>query len=348
MNLKDNLMPSPAVKSHRQRARRGIAVLGSMTVVAALGACGSTDATSASGPTGGGGCSSVSYITFGNQFDFQVALVDQVKKTLTEGGIEKVTVNDGKADPTLQTTQVQNALSLQPDVLLLDPVDAKLLTGGVQQANSNDTPVFLLENAPETGTWESFVRFDDEAAGALAADTMAELIGGKGRVLELRGAIGSGQADAREKGFDERMSSKYPDIEVVSLKAEWVEDKALTLILDAFTKNPDVAGIWSHNDTMLRGATGALQQLGKLQPAGTPGHVAMVGLDGTPEALGNIRTGIQDATVLQPADQIGKAAADSIVNFCDGKEVEKSVVVPPELITKENVDDPQLWGNNIK
>ena len=227
----------------------------------------------------------IEYIAFGLQFEYQVALVNGVKKRAADAGVV-LHVIDGKGDPNLQVTQVLDAVTKKPDALLINPVDAKLLVAGVKKAN---IPVFIMENPPPEGAYLSIVDFDNVAGGAMGADELGRALGGKGVVLETRGSTGSEQAQLRHKGFTEEMKAKFPDITVKSLNTEWVADNAYKMSLDALTQDPNVKGVFSHNDEMIRGVVSALRQTGKLTPPGDANHITVVGLDGTPLALQRIR-----------------------------------------------------------
>ncbi|MBV9673729.1 MAG: sugar ABC transporter substrate-binding protein [Verrucomicrobia bacterium] len=286
----------------------------------------------------------VGYIAFGLQFEYQVALVDGIKKKASDAGLN-VQIVDGKGDPNLQVTQVLDAVTKKPDALLINPVDAKLIVAGVKRANEANIPVFIMENPPPEGKFLGFVDFNNVAGGAMGADELAKLVGDKGVVLETRGSVGSDQAQLRHKGFVERMKEKYSGIEVRSLNTEWVADNAYKMVLDAFTQNPNIKGVFSHNDEMVRGIVSALRQIGKLVPAGQPGHVVVVGLDGTPLALDRIREGTQDASVGQDPNAMGGYILDDIIAYFEGKPYNNKASTEPVLITKTNVDDPNLWGN---
>jgi ribose transport system substrate-binding protein len=305
--------------------------------LAAFGAAGTADAQGAKGKT-------VEYIAFGLQFEYQVALVNGIKKRAADAGVA-LHVIDGKGDPNLQVTEVLDAVTKKPDALLINPVDAKLLVAGVKRANEAKIPVFIMENPPPEGEYLSIVDFDNVAGGAMGADALGQAIGGKGVVLETRGSTGSQQAELRHKGFNDEIKAKFPDITVKSLNTEWVADNAYKMVLDALTQNPDVKGVFSHNDEMIRGVVSALRQTGKLVPAGDPAHITVVGLDGTPLALQRIREGTQDATVEQSPIAMGSFIFDQILNYFDGKPIEKKGETKPTLITKANVDDPEHWGN---
>ena len=289
----------------------------------------------------------VGYITFGLQFEYQVAMVQGIKQKADAAGLN-LNIVDGKGDPNLQVTEVLDAVSKVPDALLINPVDGKLVVAGVKHANQANIPVFIMENAPPQGEYLGVVYFDNEAGGAMGADALAKLIGEKGTVLECRGSLGSDAAQLRHKGFSDRMKEKYPNIEVKSLNTEWVADTAYKMVLDSFTQNPNIKGVFCHNDEMVRGVVSALRQINKQIPPGKPGHVVVVGLDGTPLALDRIREGTQDASVGQDPYAMGGAILDKIVAHFEGKPFDEKSVTEPSLITKENVDDPKLWGNASK
>jgi ribose transport system substrate-binding protein len=298
----------------------------------------------AMGAEGGAKGKTIQYITFGLQFEYQVAMVDGVKKKAADAGMN-LQVIDGKGDPNLQVTQVLDAVTKKPDALLVNPVDAKLIVAGVKRANEANIPVFIMENPPPEGKYMAMVDYDNEAGGAMGADILAKMIGNKGVVLETRGSVGSAQAQARHKGFTERMKAKYPGIQVKSLNTEWVADNAYKMVLDSLTQDPSIKGVFSHNDEMVRGIVSALRQTAKLVPPGQPGHITIVGLDGTPLALDRIREGTQDASVGQDPIAMGGNILDAIIAHFEGKPYPKASQTKPVLITKDNVNDPKLWGN---
>lgn len=287
----------------------------------------------------------VEYITFGLQFEYQVAMVEGMKAAAEEAGIE-LNVIDGKGDPNQQVTQALDAVTKQPDAIIINPIDATLLVAGVKRANEAGIPVFIMENAPPQGDFLGFVDFDNEAGGAVGADALAALIGAEGTVLETRGSVGSAQAQARHTGFTSRIEEAYQNITVKSLNTEWEADNANQMVLDAFTQDPEIKGVFSHNDEMVRGIVSALRQIGRLVPSGEEGHVAIVGLDGTPLALMRIREGTQNATVAQdPYAMGGQGILQQVIAYFEGRDYEEKMRTQPYLIDSSNVDDDRNWGN---
>ncbi|WP_382308023.1 sugar ABC transporter substrate-binding protein [Herbiconiux sp. UC225_62] len=338
--------------SNAQPWRKRLGKLGVAAAVTAglvFGASACSSGTTAGGSTDAGSDGSgisgkrITFVTFGMQYEFIVGLVSTVQQRLEDAGAE-VTIVDGKSDPNLQTTQLQDALAQQPDAIIVDPVDPALMTAGIQKANQQGVPVFIVESLPDGVDYTSFVGYDNVAAGELGAQTLAEAVGDKGTVLQLQGGEASKQAQERKEGFDTEMA-KHPDITVKDLKTEWTAENANSMTLDAFTTDPDIVGIWSHNDEMIRGAVEALKQLGKTAAVGEAGHVAIVGHDGTPLALDRIRDGVQDASVVYDAIEMGNITADNAEAFFADESFEKDTVIVPFIATIDNVEDESLWGN---
>ncbi|TFB74997.1 sugar ABC transporter substrate-binding protein [Cryobacterium glaciale] len=326
--------------------RFGSAVAIGSGLVLILGACstpaegGDAAASDGSGVDG----KQISYVSFGQQYEFIVGLTLAITEKL-EGAGATVTVLDGRSDPNLQTTQVQDSLAKQPDALIIDPVDPTLMITGFEDAAAQGVPVFAPESRPDDVEYTGWVGYDSIAAGAMGADTLAGLVGEKGTVLQLRGAEASQQAQLRKKGFDDQMAAKYPNITVQDLNTEWTAENANSMVLDAFTANPDIVGIWSHNDEMLRGAFEALDVLKLNAPVGEEGHIAVVGHDGTPLALERIRTGVQDATVAYDAIGMGNEIGEKIIAYFAGDDFEQDTILQPYLVDESNVDDENHWGN---
>jgi ABC-type sugar transport system substrate-binding protein len=97
---------------------------------------------------------------------------------------------------------------------------------------------------------------------------------------------------------------------------------------------------------MLEGVVQALAQLNLLVPKGDPKHIFIVSIDGTPETLKKVRAGTTDAVVEHNsalhADIMTKVLITKLIL---GEEVPKNVELPIAVISQENVDNPQNWGN---
>ncbi len=286
----------------------------------------------------------VAVLLFSRGFEFMVALDQGAQAEAEKLGVE-ITVLDGQSSAEVQTRQIEDLLVSGVNAIVISPANSEEIVPAVRKANEADVPVVAVDGVVGDGAKVvSYVGFDNAAGGATAADYLAGL-GTIKEVLELQGALGAYHAQKRGGGFNEAASGKF---EVISRPAEWLAENAQAITADVLTANPGVNGIFTHNDEMIRGVLAGLRQVDKAAKVGEDGHIVIVGIDGTPLALQRIRDGEQDATVNQDPFEMGALAVRSAVAALNGESVEPQQLLPATLVTRENVDDPNLWGNRFK
>ena len=286
----------------------------------------------------------VAVLLFSRGFEFMVALDQGAQAEAEKLGVE-ITVLDGQSSAEVQTRQIEDLLVSGVNAIVISPANSEEIVPAVRKANEADVPVVAVDGVVGDGAKVvSYVGFDNAAGGATAADYLADL-GTIKEVLELQGALGAYHAQKRGGGFNEAASGKF---EVISRPAEWLAENAQAITADVLTANPGVNGIFTHNDEMIRGVLAGLRQVDKAAKVGEDGHIVIVGIDGTPLALQRIRDGEQDATVNQDPFEMGALAVRSAVAALNGESVEPQQLLPATLVTRENVDDPNLWGNRFK
>ncbi|HEY6761777.1 MAG TPA: substrate-binding domain-containing protein [Baekduia sp.] len=175
----------------------------------------------------------------------------------------------------------------------------------------------------------TYIGTDNQAAGALAADTMAGLVGRGARVGVIGGTSGDATSAARVAGFGTGSEGRFRPLETID--ADWNEDKAALAAGDLLRSDPGIAGIFAANDQMALGVTRAVAD------AGREGAVAVVGVDGIEEALAAVRRGALSATVSQYPYTIGALGVQACLAAASGHALPARVDAPIQVITKRNV-----------
>jgi simple sugar transport system substrate-binding protein/ribose transport system substrate-binding protein len=208
------------------------------------------------------------------------------------------------------------------------------------------------------------VRADNKAYGANACDYLGKQLGGKGKVVEFEGALDSINGRDRSEAFADCMKTKYPAIKVIALATDWKGDVASAKLQTTLASDPDINGIYMQaGGVFLQPTLALLEQKHLLKPPGTPGHITIISNDGIPDEFKAIKAGQIDATISQPADLYAKyalyyaKAALAGQTFKPGPTDHNSTIVsipngledqlPAPLVTKDNVDDPTLWANQL-
>ena len=113
-----------------------------------------------------------------------------------------------------QTKILETVLRQQVDGIILAPFDSRTFVPLVESAAAEKIPTVIVDSALDSAKILSFIATDNLKAGALAADRMGEVLGGRGKVLLLRYQEGSASTAEREEGFRKRLGH-YPEIKVL-------------------------------------------------------------------------------------------------------------------------------------
>ncbi|WP_405447452.1 substrate-binding domain-containing protein [Streptomyces achromogenes] len=241
-----------------------------------------------------------------------------------------LTVTDAQNDASQQANQLQNFTSTSLDGIIVNPVDSDAAGNSVKAAGKADIPVVAVDRGVNHASVATLVASDNVAGGELAAKTVAEKLGGTGKIVILQGQAGTSAARERAAGFAKGLKA-YPGIRVLAQQpADFDRTKGLDVMSNLLQAHPDVQGVIAANDEM---ALGAIKALGSR--AGK--SVQVVGFDGTPDGLTAVKGGTLYASVAQQPSQLGRIAVDNALKAVRGEKVAPTVKVPVKVVTKDNV-----------
>ncbi|MFJ3989255.1 substrate-binding domain-containing protein [Streptomyces sp. NPDC090032] len=242
----------------------------------------------------------------------------------------KLTVTDAQNDASQQANQLQNFTSEGMSAVIVNPVDSDAVGPAVRGANKADIPVVAADRGVNKAKTATLVASDNVAGGRQAAKTLADKLGGTGRIVILQGTAGTSASRERGQGFAEGIKA-YPGIKVVAKQpADFDRTKGLDVMTNMLQANAGVDGVFAENDEMALGAVKALgSKAGK--------SVAVVGFDGTPDGLKAVEAGTLYASVAQQPKELGRIAVQNAVRAAKDKKVEEMVKVPVKVVTSKNV-----------
>jgi ribose transport system substrate-binding protein len=295
--------------------------------------------------------------------EFQTASVDALKKFMGEVGYELVAENaDNKTD--LQQSQMNDVINLKPKAIILAAVDFNALQPSIEKARAAGIPVMIFDRQITATKTDLTSVAGTVEIGYVAADQIEGLLkkkngSVKGKVLQVLGDPGDPYTLDIQKGFEEKMKA-FPDVKIISLPAmQWEASNAGTIVADQLVANPDIDLIFVHAAHLAVAAVASLEAKGK-----KPGDVLLVSSNGAPVGLDLIRKGWEQVEVEQPLFAQAAALAmfaDKVANKEEIKPGKYNVLglestltieswgpnikIPGAAINKDNVDQPQFWGN---
>ncbi len=260
---------------------------------------------------------------------WRVAMNAEIEAAAAQHPELKVVYADAQQDNARQVADVESFLRQKVDLLIISPNEAKPLTPVVKRAFEAGIPVILLDREIEGDTYTTFIGADNRAIGKAAGEFVAELLDGKGRVVEIKGLPGSTPARDRSDGFREAIAA-HPEIRIVhDPVANWLREEAMAQMESALSAHDTIDLVYAHNDPMAVGAWLAARAKGR------EGTMKFVGIDGLPGLDGGkqaVTDGKLAATFVYPTG--GREAIDIAVKILRGEQVPHRITLATERITK--------------
>src|SRR3954453_3711999 len=200
----------------------------------------------------------------------------------------------------------------------------------INQLAQNGSKVVLVDTTlDQADVAQSQIASDNLGGGKAAADALAKLIGGKGKVFVNNVKPGISTTDLRAKGFEERAKQLGLTFVGVDYNNDQPE-KAAAIVKAQLAKNPDLKGIFATN---LFGAEGSASGL---RVAGKSG-VKLVGFDAGPKQIQALKGGILQALVAQKPADIGAQGVQQAVAALKGQPTKPKIGTGPTILTKDNL-----------
>lgn len=284
---------------------------------------GGSKETSSSESESGSGSVGLAISTLNNPFF--VKLAEGAEAAAEEAGVKLITVDAGD-DAAKQTSDVEDLISKNVSVLIVNPVDSDAIAPAVKDAVSKGLKVISVDRVVNGVDVDCQIASDNVAGAEMATEYLAELVGEGAKVAELQGVPGASATIDRGEGFHNIADEK---LDVVSSQtANFNRAEGMTVMENVLQSASDVKGVFAHNDEMALGALEAVA--GK--------DIQIVGFDATDDAVAAVKDGKMAATVAQQPDKMGETAVNTAVSLINGEDVEKSIPVEVTLITKENAE----------
>ena len=252
---------------------------------------------------------------------FFVTLTEGAKKAASEKNVELVVVDAGD-DAAKQTSDIEDLVSRNVGVLIVNPVDSDAVAPAVKSAMSQGIKVIAVDRGVNGVDVDCQIASDNVAGARMATEYLMELVGEGAKVAELQGVPGASATIDRGAGFHQVADQSLQV--AASQTANFNRAEGMTVMENILQSDGTIKGVFAHNDEMALGAVEAVAASGK--------DIKIVGFDATDDAQKAVKDGKMAATVAQKPDKMGETAIGTAVKIMAGETVEKSIPVEVELI----------------
>ena len=236
-----------------------------------------------------------------------------------------------------QVEMVQAALDKKPAAICLAALDTKALIPLLEKAKAAKIPVVGFDSGVDSDIPVSTAATDNIAAAAKAADKMAELIGGSGKVAIIAHDQTSRTGIDRVKGFTDQIKAKYPNIQIISTQYGGGDQSKSTDIAKAvITANKDLKGYFGANEGSIIGVLNAVKELN------VAGKITVIGYDSGQQQLDAIKNGTEAGAITQDPIGIGYKCVEAAVKAIKGETLPKSIDTGFHWYDKTNIADAAI------
>jgi ribose transport system substrate-binding protein len=261
---------------------------------------------------------------------WRVQMNADIKKAADAHTELKVIFKDAQNDTLKQRAQTEEFISAGTDLIIISPKEAAPLTPVVAQAYQKGIPVIVLDRRVLGNQYTCFIGADNKKIGKAAGKWIAELLGNKGKVVELKGLMTSTPGQDRNSGFREGIEGT--DIEIIfEADMKWLEPNARREMESALARFDEIDLVYAHNDPGAHGAYLAAQAAGREK------DIRFVGIDALPqEGQIYVKQGVLEASFEYPTG--GKEAVEIALEILNGKEAPKEITLSSRVFTKDNIE----------
>lgn len=321
-------------------------LLVALMTVLTLSACGSYNSDSPSkssannGGTKAGGDKKIyiPIISKGFQHQFWQAVKAGAEKAATEFNVE-ITFEgpETEAQVDKQIEMLQAALDKKPSAIGFAALDSQASVPLLQKAKDAGIPVIAFDSGVDSDIPITTASTNNVAAAALAADKMAELIGGEGEVGVIVHDQTSVTGVDRRDGFVNRIKEKYPNIKIVDIQYGGGDHLKSTDLAKAMIQaHPNIKGFFGANEGSAVGVINAVTELKK------EGQITVIGFDSGKAQIDAIKSGVMAGAITQNPVGIGYETVKAAVEAIRGEKVESTIDTGFYYYDKSNIDSDEI------
>lgn len=236
-----------------------------------------------------------------------------------------------------QVEMVQAALDKNPSAICLAALDTQALIPLLERAQEEGIPVVGFDSGIDSDIPVTTAATDNIAAAALAADKMAEFIGGSGQVAVIVHDQTSRTGIDRRDGFLDQMAAEHPDIEVVDVQYGAGDQLKSTDLAKAIIEaHPDLKGFFGANEGSIIGVMNAVAETGK------EGEIVVIGYDSGLQQTDAIRSGVVAGSITQDPIGIGYKCVEAAVKAVAGEDLPVTIDTGFHWYDADNIDSDTI------
>ena len=234
-----------------------------------------------------------------------------------------------------QVKIIEDLIARQVSGIAISVNEPKSVEGVIKQAMAAGIKVVTFDSDSANSGRSLYIGTINKQAGVTMGNSMAEMLGGKGKVAIITGQLGASNLNERIDGVKEALAA-YPEIEIVA--TEGTEDdlaKAVSVTEAILRGNPDLAGIFGMSQV---GGPAVAKVLAQQEFADRKGKLAVFAFDDLPDTIQGVKDGYINGIMVQRPVTMGKLAVEQLVAQIKGEAPGGDIDTGVTVVNADNLD----------
>jgi ABC-type sugar transport system substrate-binding protein len=275
----------------------------------------------------------VGFSQIGAESEWRTGNTASIKEAAERLGVELI-FSDAQQKQENQIKAIRTFIAQQVDVIGVSPIVETGWDSVFQEAKDAGIPIILVDRRADVSEdlYATYIGSDFTEEGRRAARVMADLLDGKGNIVELVGTVGSAPANDRYIGFREVLEN-YPEMKIIaSESADFTRAKGKEVMQRFLEQYGDqINALYAHNDDSAIGAIKAIEEYGLV-----PGKdIIIVSIDAIRDAFQAMIDGKLNATV-ECNPLLGPKFFEIALKVVNGEQVPKRIPSEESIFYPEN------------
>ena len=193
---------------------------------------------------------------------WRVAMLESIQAEVARHPNVSLVVTDGNVDVAKQSNDIDDLLAQGVTAIVMSPVESAGLVPAANRVTQAGIPLVVLDRDVFTDK-SLFIGQSNVTMAYGVAKQMVKALGGKGKIVEITGLVGSSPAIDRSKGLKLALQ-EAPGIELLATgDGEWVREPAAALMDDWLVRYPKIDAVFSHAEESSWGAQTSISRAGR-------------------------------------------------------------------------------------
>ncbi|MFK7762691.1 MAG: ABC transporter substrate-binding protein [Roseobacter sp.] len=271
-----------------------------------------------------------------NAHSFWRAVRDGAMQSGVDQGADvtfKSPTNEGQIR--VQAELLAAIFSQNPSAVGLAALDELTLIPLLRDFEAAGIPIIAFDSGVQSDIPVTTCATDNLAAAARAADEMAALVNGTGKIAIISHDAASQTGIDRVAGFKERAAKTHPGLEIVATQyggGDHLISEQITLsILKAY---PDLQAIFAANEGTVIGVLNAIEK--------HTSKVSIIGYDSGQQQRAAVRSGLVAGAISQNPYRIGYETVAAAIRAIQKQDLPKRIDTGFAYYTASNMDSPEI------